>query len=129
MNDRLRELLNPVVGLCRDCEEEIKDKMKCSMCGKDLFSYEGKVYECPICGNFYCSECWEKMEGHEIYRGVIKRWFEKRNYGFIKSKKFRKDVFIHADDADFVPEVGEKVEFEVEDTDRGPRARKIRKAK
>ncbi len=69
------------------------------------------------------------MEGHEIYKGVIKRWFEKRNYGFIKSKKFRKDVFIHADDADFIPEVGEKVEFEVEDTDRGPRARKIRKAK
>ncbi len=127
MNDRLRELLNPVVEVCGECTEELKGYMKCGMCGRDLYSYEGKIYECPICGNFYCSECWNKMEGHEIYTGTIKTWFEKRNYGFIKSKKFREDIFIHADDAAFRPEEGEKVEFEVENTKRGPRARKIRK--
>jgi len=130
MNDRLRELLNPTVaGVCRDCEDELKDKMKCGMCGRDLFSYEGKVYECPICGNFYCSECWDKMEGKETYTGTVKIWFERRNYGFIKSRKFKEDIFIHADDASFVPGGGEKVKFEVENTERGPRARKVRKIK
>jgi len=128
MNDKLKELLNPTVaGVCRDCEDELKDKMKCSMCGKDLYPYEGKVYECPICGNLYCSECWDRMEGKDVHRGTIKIWFEKRNYGFIKSGKFREDIFVHADDTPFTPREGEKVEFEVENTKRGLRARKIRR--
>ncbi len=127
MNNKLRDLLNPAVVVCGECTDELREYMKCSMCEKDLVSYEGKVYECPICGNLYCSECWNKLEGNEVHRGTIKIWFEKRNYGFIKSKKFKDDIFIHADDANFTPKEREKVEFEIEITKRGPRARKISK--
>ncbi|MEA2054808.1 MAG: cold shock domain-containing protein [Candidatus Thermoplasmatota archaeon] len=129
MNDKLRELLSPDTGICKGCADELKDEMKCCMCGRNLLSYKGKVFECPVCKNFYCSECWDEMEGKEIYKGTIKTWFDKRNYGFIKSRKLEDDIFIHADDTDFTPEEGEKVEFEIEKTKKGPRARKIRKAK
>ncbi len=55
----------------------------------------GKIYECPLCEKFYCEECWDEY-GEKKFKGKIKVWFEKRNYGFIQSKKLRKDIFCTA---------------------------------
>ncbi len=63
-------------------------------------------------------------------KGSVKMFNKDKGYGFIRTED-GKDVFFHY--SELVMEnyktaaVGETVEFEVEETDRGPRATKIKK--
>jgi CspA family cold shock protein len=57
-------------------------------------------------------------------KGKIARWFNYRGFGFIDVEGQEKDVFVHTSDLKGFssPEVGDTVEFEVSDSDKGPRA-------
>jgi CspA family cold shock protein len=56
--------------------------------------------------------------------GEVKRWLDGRGYGFIDVDDQEKDVFVHwsALNGTYSLMRGQKVEFEVEDTYKGPRA-------
>ena len=56
--------------------------------------------------------------------GTIKRWFDFRGYGFIDVVDQEKDVFVHTSDVKGLtsPKIGDTVEFEIEDSVKGPRA-------
>ena len=57
-------------------------------------------------------------------KGTAKRWPEGRGYGFIKPDEGTEDIFVHNSQiqgASYLRE-GQRVEFDVERTDRGPRA-------
>jgi CspA family cold shock protein len=59
-----------------------------------------------------------------VTKGTVKRWLGGRGYGFIRPEGKREDVFVHSSDlqgAAYLRE-GEKVEFNIEDSPRGPRA-------
>jgi cold shock CspA family protein len=57
-------------------------------------------------------------------KGTIGRWFDNRGFGFINVEGQPNDIFIHVSDmkGSSTPQVGDEVEFNVRDTDRGPRA-------
>jgi CspA family cold shock protein len=57
-------------------------------------------------------------------KGNVKRWLDGRGYGFIQPEGSEDDVFVHHSGLISVYELseGQEVEFEVEDTPRGPRA-------
>ena len=57
-------------------------------------------------------------------KGKIARWFDFRGFGFIDVEGQEKDVFVHTSDVkDFAsPQVGDTVEFEVMESDKGSRA-------
>ena len=62
-------------------------------------------------------------------RGKV-RWFsDKRGYGFIKSKKIDKDIFVHfsqiQEEGYKTLEEGQEVEFEVFMSDRGLQAKNV----
>ena len=59
--------------------------------------------------------------------GTVTRWLGTRGYGFIKTED-GKEVFAHNSEIQGKSSLteGEKVEFEVVDTGRGPRAVKIK---
>ena len=63
-------------------------------------------------------------------KGTIKMFNAEKGYGFIHSEEGN-DVFFHYSslimDGFKTAEVGEKVEFDLEESDRGPRAANIRK--
>jgi len=126
MDDKVRRFLNPAEACCPECTDELREAMVCGRCGKNLYGYPGPVYECPLCEAFYCRECWGKTGEGERFTGKITTWFSRRNYGFIRSRRFSDDIFVHADDLDFDPLEGKKVSFEVEETSKGLRARRIR---
>jgi CspA family cold shock protein len=56
--------------------------------------------------------------------GVVKRWLDMRGYGFIETDEMEKDVFVHhtglKNRRSLV--MGEKVRFEVQETEKGPKA-------
>ncbi len=56
-------------------------------------------------------------------KGTVTRWLGMRGYGFIKTED-GKEVFVHNSEIQGKRSLteGEKVEFEVKDTTRGPRA-------
>jgi len=60
-------------------------------------------------------------------RGTVKRWLSMRGYGFITTEDGR-DVFVHNSEIQGKNSLseGEKVEFEVIDTGRGPKAVKVK---
>lgn len=60
-------------------------------------------------------------------KGTVKRWLLGRGYGFIQPDEGEKDIFVHYSDIEGESELkeGQRVEFEVEDTYRGPRAVKV----
>jgi len=60
-------------------------------------------------------------------KGTVTRWLDGRGYGFIKGED-GKEVFVHNSEIQGKSSLreGEKVEFEVTDTDRGPRAVKVK---
>ena len=61
-------------------------------------------------------------------KGTVKWYNARKGYGFIEGED-GKDVFVHRTSLPsgiFLDE-GDKVEFEVEDSDRGPKATNIKK--
>ena len=62
-----------------------------------------------------------------MVKGTVTRWIDGRGYGFIKGED-GKEIFVHNSDIQGKSSLreGEKVEFEVTDTDRGSRAVKVK---
>ena len=61
-------------------------------------------------------------------KGKIKWYNSRKGYGFIEGED-KKDIFVHRDsipDGTVLNE-GDQVEYEVEDSDRGPKATNIKK--
>ncbi len=56
--------------------------------------------------------------------GTVKRWLTGRGYGFIDVDGDDDDIFVHHTDLQdvYALMLGQKVEFDVEDTPKGPRA-------
>ncbi|HAV19438.1 MAG TPA: cold-shock protein [Firmicutes bacterium] len=63
-------------------------------------------------------------------KGSVKMFNKDKGYGFIRTED-GKDVFFHYSELVMdnfkTAQPGEEVEFQVEETDRGPRATKIKK--
>ena len=61
-------------------------------------------------------------------KGSVKRWLDGRGYGFIQPEGGGDDVFVHHSGLIDVYELkeGQEVEYEIEDTPRGPRAVKVK---
>jgi CspA family cold shock protein len=57
-------------------------------------------------------------------KGTVRTWLDLRGFGFIKPEDGGKDIFCHCKDISGVYDLkaGEKVEFNVENSDRGPKA-------
>ena len=56
--------------------------------------------------------------------GIVKRWLDFRGYGFIATDESEKDIFVHNSvirDGSSLRE-GQKVRFEIQESDRGPKA-------
>jgi len=66
-------------------------------------------------------------------RGKIVRYPPSGSFGFIKTfglEEVERDVFFHETDLEDGPvEEGDTVEFDLEETEKGPRARNVKKAK
>ena len=62
--------------------------------------------------------------------GTVKWFSEKKGYGFIEQENGQ-DVFVHYSSIDMpgfkTLAEGERVSFEVEESDRGPEAKKVKK--
>ena len=60
-------------------------------------------------------------------KGTVARWLGDRGFGFIKCED-GKEVFVHNSDIQGKSSLieGEKVEFEVTQGDKGPRAAKVK---
>jgi uncharacterized membrane protein YsdA (DUF1294 family)/cold shock CspA family protein len=59
-------------------------------------------------------------------RGIVVAFDAKRGFGFIRSRSYRDDVFVHASAVDGGRlSVGQSVTFEFEAAERGPRARRV----
>jgi len=60
--------------------------------------------------------------------GTVIKWIDKKGYGFI-GVDGQKDIFVHYSDIKkegFVSlKIGQKVKFDVEETDKGPRAKNV----
>jgi len=59
--------------------------------------------------------------------GTVARWLDQRGFGFIKGED-GKELFVHNSDIQGKSSLreGEKVEFEVIDGDKGPKAVKVK---
>jgi CspA family cold shock protein len=57
-------------------------------------------------------------------KGTVKRWLDQRGYGFIAPEEGDDDVFVHHSEIEgtYALREGQSVEFEIERTDKGPRA-------
>ena len=64
------------------------------------------------------------MEVRGPMKGTVKRWLTGRGYGFIEPDEGEKEVFVHHSEIGGLYELkeGQRVEFEVQSTYRGPRA-------
>jgi CspA family cold shock protein len=62
-------------------------------------------------------------------KGTIKWYNTRKGYGFIESED-NKDVFVHRSAKPMGVDLyeGDKVEFEVEESERGPQAKNVKKA-
>jgi len=61
-------------------------------------------------------------------KGTVKRWLDGRGYGFIQPENSENDVFVHHSGliSAYDLTTGQEVEFEMEDTPRGPRATNVK---
>jgi len=61
-------------------------------------------------------------------RGTVKRWLTGRGYGFIEPDEGGEDIFLHHSELQgvYIVDEGQKVEFDVQSTERGPRAINVR---
>jgi len=57
-------------------------------------------------------------------KGKVVRWLTGRGYGFIEPEEGGKDVFVHYSEIEnaYLLKEGQKVEFNIEPSDKGPRA-------
>ncbi len=55
-------------------------------------------------------------------QGTITRYVDDKGFGFIKSDDSEQDVFFHRDAFDGQPREGMTVAFDLQSSDRGPRA-------
>jgi CspA family cold shock protein len=57
-------------------------------------------------------------------KGTIIRWLAGRGYGFIKPEEGGEDVFLHHSEVEdvYLIKEGKEVEFQIQDTYRGPKA-------
>ncbi len=57
-------------------------------------------------------------------KGTIARWFDNRGFGFISVDEQPNDIFVHVTDTNDYsnPQLGDTVEFDISETNRGPRA-------
>lgn len=62
-------------------------------------------------------------------RGIVKWYDQEKKYGFIRSDVGNKEYFVHSSDIEDIGrglEKGERVEFEITETERGPKATNVR---
>lgn len=64
------------------------------------------------------------VEVKSVTRGTVKRWLGLRGYGFIDVDGRDKDIFVHTSDVKgrYGLSEGERVEFEIIETYKGPKA-------
>jgi CspA family cold shock protein len=62
--------------------------------------------------------------GEKSLKGTVKRWLDQRGYGFIEPEGGGNDIFIHHSEiqGSYALSEGQKVEFELESTPKGPQA-------
>jgi len=60
--------------------------------------------------------------------GIVKKWLDGRGFGFIEVDDSEDDVFVHHSELQGTYSLmsGQKVEFEVEASDKGPRATDVK---
>ncbi len=58
--------------------------------------------------------------------GTITKFIDDKGFGFIKPEGGDKEVFFHHSVFEGEPREGMTVEYETEDSDRGPRAKNVR---
>jgi len=61
-------------------------------------------------------------------KGIVKKWLEFRGFGFIEVDGQDDDVFVHHTELDTASSLrsGQKVEFEIEESQKGPRALNVK---
>jgi CspA family cold shock protein len=64
------------------------------------------------------------IDGGEVLIGEVKRWLDRRGYGFIDVEEQEEDVFVHYSELRGTYSLirGQTVEFELESSFKGPRA-------
>ena len=84
---------------------------------QNLFSNTGHVHSITI----------KKEKEVKYLEGTVKRWLD-RGFGFIEVEGQEDQVFVHHTALEGVTELveGQKVEFEVEDSPKGPRATNVK---
>jgi CspA family cold shock protein len=63
-----------------------------------------------------------------ILEGKVKKWLEFRGFGFIEIEGRNEDVFVHHSELNNTSTLksGQKVEFEIEDSPKGPKALNVK---
>ena len=61
-------------------------------------------------------------------KGKVKKWLDQRGFGFISSEEHSSEIFVHSSNIEGKSSLteGEEVEFEIENSDKGPRAIKVK---
>jgi cold shock protein len=67
-----------------------------------------------------------KNDGDLQKKGRVKFFNRKRGYGFIEPENMERDVFVHVTNLEDQISKGDHVAFEVEASDKGLEARKVR---
>ena len=59
--------------------------------------------------------------------GTVKWFNQSKGFGFIERETYDKDLFVHNTDVEGTIRDGDKVEFEVGETEKGPNAVKVKR--